>query len=249
MSDFISWRVVLPVHRILHIDASARPGVSGTDPRGSHTRRLTRRFIERWSAVRPMDQVTYRDVGREPPSPVTGAWIAAAFTAADRRDEVARQRLRESDRLTGELIAADLIVIGAPMYNFGVPAPLKAWIDNVVRVGVTFGFDRSRPGEPYWPMLPAGKRLVILTSRGDHGYDPGGRLAAMNLVEAGLRIPLAYIGLTEVHTVAVEYDEFGGERLAASIAAAEGEVDHLVARLAAECGRPEDVAGLEGSAA
>lgn len=114
------------------------------------------------------------------------------------------------------------------MYNFGVPSPLKAWIDNVVRMGRTFGLDRTRQGEPYWPMVPPAKRLVILTARGDYGYDPGGRLAAMNVVEAGLKVPLGYIGITESHTIAVEYDEFRDERLAASLAAAEQAVDDLV---------------------
>lgn len=219
--------------RILHIDASARPGLSGRDRHGSHTRRLSRRFVDRWSTLRPQDQVTYRDVGALPPAPVSGDWIAAAFSPSDRRTPAQHAVLAESDRLTAELLAADLIVIGAPMYNFGVPAPLKAWIDNVVRVGVTFGFDRARSGEPYWPMLPAGKRLVILTSRGDYGYDVGQRLAAMNLVEAGLRVPLAYLGLHDADTVAIEYDEFADARLTASIAAAEAGVDRLADGLAA----------------
>jgi FMN-dependent NADH-azoreductase len=218
--------------RILHIDASARSGLSDRDRHGSHTRRLSRRFVDRWSALRPRDQVAYRDVGALPPAPVSGDWIAAAFSPPDCRTAAQHGVLAESDRLTAELVAADLIVIGAPMYNFGVPAPLKAWIDNVVRVGVTFGFDRARPGEPYWPMLPAGKRLVILTSRGDYGYDAGQRLAAMNLVEAGLRVPLAYLGLHDADTVAIEYDEFADDRLAASITAAETGVDRLVDALA-----------------
>lgn len=216
---------------ILQIDASARPGISGVDPRGSHTRRLTRRFIERWQAARPQDSVSYRDIGQQPPSPVSGDWIAAAFTRPERRDEAARAQLAESDVLVEELLRADLIVIGAPMYNFGLPAQLKAWVDNVVRVGVTFGFDRSRQGEPYWPMLPPGKRLVILSSRGDYGYDPGGRLEALNLVERGLSVPMAYLGLTDTHSIAIEYDEFGDERLRASISTAEIAVDELVATL------------------
>lgn len=220
-----------PLH-ILQIDASARPGVSGIDPRGSHTRRLTRRFIERWQEARPQDSITYRDVGQQPPSPVSGDWIAAAFTRPERRDEAARTCLAESDMLVQELLRADVIVVGAPMYNFGLPAQLKAWVDNIVRVGVTFGFDRSRQGEPYWPMLPAGKRLVILSSRGDYGYDPGGRLEAINLVERGLSVPMGYIGLTQTHSIAIEYDEFGDERLRASIAAAEAAVDDLVGELA-----------------
>lgn len=220
-----------PLH-ILQIDASARPGLSGIDPRGSHTRRLTHRFVERWQAARPQDSVTYRDVGQQPPSPVSGDWIAAAFTRPERRDEAAQARLAESDVLIEELLRADLIVVGAPMYNFGLPAQLKAWVDNVVRVGVTFGFDRSRQGEPYWPMLPAGKRLVILSSRGDYGYDPGGRLGDINLVERGLSVPMSYIGLTQTHSIAIEYDEFGDERLRASISAAEASVDGLVTELA-----------------
>ncbi|HEV7327981.1 MAG TPA: NAD(P)H-dependent oxidoreductase [Bosea sp. (in: a-proteobacteria)] len=220
-----------PLH-ILQIDASARSGISGVNPHGSHTRRLTSRFIERWNEARPQDSVTYRDVGQQPPSPVSGDWIAAAFTRPERRDESARAQLAESDVLIEELLHADLIVIGAPMYNFGLPAQLKAWVDNVVRVGVTFGFDRSRQGEPYWPMLPPGKRLVILSSRGDYGYDPGGRLGDANLVERGLSVPMGYLGLTQTYSVAIEYDEFADERLRASIAAAETAVDTLVGKLA-----------------
>ncbi|GAB3127279.1 FMN-dependent NADH-azoreductase [Novispirillum itersonii] len=217
--------------RLLHIDSSARTGVSGRDRYGSHTRRLSQRFMTLWKEQRPLDSVTYRDVGVSAPTPVTEAWIAAAFTPQERRDDSQKAVLRESDDLTSELIAADLIVIGAPMYNFGVPAPLKAWIDNIVRVGLTFGFDRTRQGEPYWPMLPPGKTLIILTARGDYGYDDGGRLAGSNLVEAGLRVPLAYIGLTECETVAIEYDEFSDDRLSASISRAEAAVDSLVKRL------------------
>lgn len=223
--------IALHTLRLLHIDASARFGLSGRDRHGSHTRRLSRRFIDRWSAARPMDVVTYRDVGGAPPKPVSGDWIASAFCPPERRDEAQKAILRESDQLTAELVAADLIVIGAPMYNFGVPAQLKAWIDNIVRVGVTFGFDRARAGEPYWPMLPPGRRLVILSARGDYGYGEGGRLAAMNLVEAGLKVPLTYIGIRESHTVAIEYDEFADERLAASVATAEVAVDRLVGDL------------------
>jgi FMN-dependent NADH-azoreductase len=142
--------------------------------------------------------------------------------------------LAQSDALVDELLAADLIVIGVPMYNFGMPSTLKAWIDNVVRVGRTFGFDRSRTGEPYWPLLAdQGKRLVLLSSRGDYGYNPGERLAAINHVEAAVMTPLRYIGIDAVERIAIEYDEFRDERLQASIAAAEAEVDALVERLAA----------------
>lgn len=146
-----------------------------------------------------------------------------------------REVLAESDALVDELLAADVIVAGVPMYNFGPPAQFKAYIDNVVRVGRTFGFDRSRSGEPYWPLLTAQrKRLIVLSSRGDYGYAPGERIAAHNHVESSVRTAFSYIGITRMWSVAIEYDEFADRRLLESIASAEREVDRLVRELAAE---------------
>lgn len=222
---------------LLHIDASARPGRSDQDRFGSHTRRLTARFVGRWAASRPGDRIIRRDVGQTPPRPVTGRWIHAAFTKPEQREPWMRKALAESDALVDELMAADLIVAGVPMYNFGPPAQFKAYIDNIVRVGRTFGFDRSRPGEPYWPLLAdAGKRLVILSSRGDYGYDEGERIHHLNHVERSVRTAFRYLGITEVESVAVEYDEFGDERLRASLARADMAVDRLVDRLLAYAG-------------
>jgi len=225
---------------ILQIDASARTGRSDQDRFGSHTRRLTARFVERWLAARPSDRLVYRDVGAHPPTPVTTRWIHAAFTKPEQREPWMHEVLSESDSLVDELIGADLIIAGVPMYNFGPPAQFKAYIDNIVRVGRTFGFDRSRPGEPYWPLLSGqGKRLVILSSRGDYGYDKGQRIARMNHVEPSIRTAFAYIGVTDVESVAVEYDEFADERLQASLARAEAEIDALADRLLADARIPD----------
>jgi FMN-dependent NADH-azoreductase len=226
--------------RLLHIDSSARPEQSGRSPHGSHTRRLTDRFTRRWTAARPLDLVTYRDVGQTPPRPITARWIHAAFTRPEQREPWMQDVLAESDALVDELLAADLIVAGVPMYNFGMPAQFKAYIDNVVRVGRTFGFDRARAGEPYWPMLAGmGKRLVVLSARGDYGYDPGGRQAQVNHVEAGVRDVFGYLGVTDFDSAAIEYDEFADERLKSSIAAAEQAVDDLVSRLLQEAERQQ----------
>ena len=217
---------------LLHIDASARSGCSDVTPHGSHTRRLTARFVRQWTALHPETRVIYRDVGEKPPPPVTGRWIHAAFTPHQAREIWMHEELRISDSLVDELLQADLIVAGVPMYNFGPPAQFKAYIDNIVRVGRTFGFDRSRGGEPYWPLLAdAGKRLVILSSRGDYGYRPGERIADRNHVEASVRTAFSYIGLTDVHDVAIEYDEFADQRLQDSIGRAEAAVDGLVSML------------------
>ncbi|WP_338868627.1 FMN-dependent NADH-azoreductase [Myxococcus stipitatus] len=229
--------------RILHIDSSARSGASGQSPHGSHTRRLSSRFVARWRTHRPGDTVVYRDVGQSPPAPVTGRWIHAAFTAPSKREPWMHDVLAQSDALVDELLGADLIVAGVPMYNFNVPAQFKAYIDNIVRVGRTFGFDRARTGDPYWPLLTeARKKLVILTSRGDFGYGRGERLEAMNHVEPSIRTAFGYMGITDVDSVAIEYDEFGGERLQRSIAHAEDQVDALVARLLHEWTPPPHLA-------
>jgi FMN-dependent NADH-azoreductase len=136
--------------------------------------------------------------------------------------------------LVDELIEADVIVAGIPMYNFGPPAPFKAYIDNVVRVGRTFGFDRSRSGDPYWPLLTEhGKRLVVLSSRGDYGYNESERIHHLNHVESSVRTAFRYLGITAFESIASEYDEFADERLQASLARADAEVDALVERLVA----------------
>ncbi|RCV90187.1 FMN-dependent NADH-azoreductase [Billgrantia montanilacus] len=214
---------------LLHIDASARPGRSGIDPHGSHSRRLSARFVEQWQKVRPGDRILYRDVGQHPPHPVSGEWIHAAFTKPEAREPWMHDVLAESDALVDELLEADVIVAGVPMYNFGVPAGFKAYIDNIVRVGRTFGFDRSRQGLPYWPMLTEmHKRLVVLSARGDYGYAPGERMAHTNHVEPHICTVFGYLGIDDVHGIAVEYDEFGDERLQASLAQAEQDIDALV---------------------
>lgn len=224
---------------LLHIDSSARPGLSGIDPHGSHTRQLSARFVERWRQARPDDRVDYLDVGQHPPAHVSGRWIHAAFTPAAERAPWMAEVLAQSDRLVDQLLAADLIVVGLPMYNFSVPAQFKAWIDNIVRVGRTFGFDRALGAVPYWPMLAdAGKRMVLLGARGDHGYDAGGRIAHLNHTESSVRAVFGYIGITEVFEAAVECDEFGGERLAESLRQAQQKVDRLVDQLAAEPAGP-----------
>lgn len=217
---------------ILKLDASARPHSSDADAHGSHTRRLTGRFTRRWRALNARDTFLHRDVGASPPAPVSGQWIHSAFTPPAKRESWMLDVLRESDALVDELLSADVIVAGVPMYNFNVPAQLKAYIDNIVRVGRTFGFDRSRRGEPYWPLLTDyAKTLVLLGSRGDYGYGPGERLEHMNHVERSIMTAFAYIGITDVHCIAIEYDEFADSRLEASIARAETKVDALAVAL------------------
>lgn len=121
-----------------------------------------------------------------------------------------------SDELISELEAADVVVIGTPMYNYGLPAMLKAWIDQVIRIGRKFSFDLTRGDWPLAPML-FGKSLVLLTSCGEFGFAPGGIRAEWNHHDSHLRTLSSYLGATYVHHIAIEYQEFGDERHARSV--------------------------------
>lgn len=217
---------------ILQLDASARPGRAGSHEHGSHSRSLTHRFVTQWQSQRPGDTVTYRDIGGTPPSFIDQRWIQAAFASPEQHEPWMDDTLSESDQLIDELVAADILVIGAPLYNFGMPAALKAWVDLVVRMGRTVEYDPSTPAAPFTPLLADRPRhAVILSSRGGAGFNPGGELAHMNHLEPALTTVLEFIGITNVHNIAVENQEEGGDVLAASVADAELQVDALVARL------------------
>lgn len=217
---------------ILHIDASARPGIAGTDNHGSHSRHLSHRFVSQWQSSYPQDTVTYRDIGQNPPSIINHDWIASAFTPEERLEPWMKEALAESNHLVDELIAADIVVIGTPLYNFGMPAALKAWIDQVVRAGRTVEFDDTNPIDPYIPKLTDRTRhAVVLTARGGVNMAPGEEMAHMNHLEPHLATALAFIGITRVHYIAIEGQEVGGEVLANSVGAAIQKVDTLVEEL------------------
>ncbi len=217
---------------LLHLDASARLT-------RSLSRQMTRQFVATWTAARPGDRVIHRDLGREPPPAISEAWIAAAFTSEDKRTPAQREVLSLSDAMIDELDQADLIVLGTPMYNYGMPSALKGWVDQVVRIGKTFTFDLARGDYPLEPILN-GKTLVVLSSRGEFGFLPGGPRAAMNHLDGHLRTVSHYLGATQSHFISTEYQEFGGERHAASIARAEADVSALIERLLAPNGIGED---------
>jgi FMN-dependent NADH-azoreductase len=130
-----------------------------------------------------------------------------------------REALRLSDRLIDEVAAADIIVMGAPMYNYGMPAALKAWFDQVARIDRTFSFDLDRGDFPIESML-SGKRLAILSSRGEFGFGPDGVRSDRNALDPGIAACAHYLGVAPANseTIAIEYQEFKDERHRASIA-------------------------------
>jgi FMN-dependent NADH-azoreductase len=206
---------------LLHIDAS---------PRGerSHSRRMTAEFVEKWQREHPNDTVTYRDIGRNPIPHLDELWIAAAYTPSEQRTPELWDAIAISDRLVDELLAADIYVIGCPMYNFSVPSTFKAYIDQIVRVGRTFAFEPDDTVNPYKPLV-LNKKMFIVTARGDSGFSPGERNEKLNYQNPYLRAIFGFIGIFDITFIDVENDEYGGQKLAESIAAARNKIAELVA--------------------
>ena len=232
---------------LLHIDASARPGRAGQHAHGSHTRALSHQFVARWRIARPQDSVAYRDVGLQPPPALTGDWVPAAFTPPADRTPAQHALLAESDRLIDELQRADLLVLGVPLYNFGPPSAFKAWLDLIVRIGRTFDYLPARGQDPYVPLLADRPRTaVLLTSRGGTGYDAGGAMAHMNHLDPAVRTVLGFIGITDLHSIAIEGEEHKDAAFALSVTDAHERIERLVDQLQQ---RRADRAACQGPAA
>lgn len=212
---------------LLRVDASARLD-------RSITRQMTDRFIDGWRTGEPNAQVLRRDIGRRPPSIISEAWIGAGFTPSEQRTPDMHDALAESMTLIDEVRRADVLVLGAPLYNYGLPASLKAWIDQIVRAGQTFSFDLRRGDFPIQSTL-SGKSLVVLSSRGEFGFEPGGIRDGWNHMNPHLRTVatrLLGINAKDIYEVASEYQEFNDERRRTSRERALHDAAELGSRLA-----------------
>ncbi|NES96445.1 MAG: FMN-dependent NADH-azoreductase [Desertifilum sp. SIO1I2] len=206
---------------LLQIDAS---------PRGerSHSRRMTREFVEQWQQHHPNDTVAYRDVGRNPIPHLDEDWIAAAFSPPEQHTPQLQEALRLSDRLVDEFLAADIYVIGVPMYNFSIPSGFKAYIDQIVRIGRTFEIEFNDGGKVYKPLV-LGKKMYIIEALGDSEFQPGRRYETMNHHDPYLITVFGFMGITDITFIHVENDEYGENTLAESIANARQKITELVA--------------------
>lgn len=156
---------------------------------GSHSRKATRRLESQLRAKYPEAKIVHRDLASSP-IPHLDADVVKAFAAGGKAAEL-------SDLLNAELLASDLVVIASPMWNFGVPSSLKAWIDHVVRPGKAFAFTEKGPVG-----LVRGKRAILVTAAG--GFYLDGPMKAMDFVEPYLRAVLRFIGIEDVQSVRVE---------------------------------------------
>lgn len=166
-----------------------------TSPRGENSvsRQMTRSFVADWRGAHPEGKVVVRDLAETDPPHVNSEWLKAYFTPAEQQTADMKETLRLSDTLVAELLAADHLVIGTPVYNYNVPAALKGWIDHIVRKGQTLGFN----GEG----LVTGKKATVLIASGG-AYGEGSPIRDRDIATQYLRLILNVIGILDVTFVA-----------------------------------------------
>jgi FMN-dependent NADH-azoreductase len=186
--------------KLLHLDSS----ILG---QGSVSRTLSAEAAAAQRAAHPDLEVVYRDLATDPVPHLSGEHIAT---------------LPGGDVLN-ELVAADIVVIGAPMYNFGIPSQLKAWIDRIAVAGKMFRYTDKGPEG-----LAGGKKVIVASSRGGF-YGPGTPAAALEHQESYLRAVFGFLGITDVSFVHAEGVALGPEARAKAIDAARNAVTRLAA--------------------
>lgn len=205
--------------QILHLDSSILGDASAS-------RILSAAITDELRREHPAAVVVHRDLAVEPIPHLDGA-IAAGFRSpgVGDFDDATRAEHARSETLVRELLASDVIVVGAPMYNFSVPSQLKAWIDRVAQVGRTFKYTENGPVG-----LVQGKRVIVASTRG--GMYSAGPAAAMDFQEAYLRAVFGFLGITDVRFVRAERLSRGTDARSESMNAAQAGVRDAVSAAA-----------------
>lgn len=183
--------------------------IINASPRGerSVTRDLTKLFATKWIEANPDYKIHHREVGREPIPHVSELWISAAFKPAELRTEEEIDVLKLSDTYIAEIKAADVIVLGTPMYNWSIPSVLKAYFDQVIRANETVKMRPDDPTNPYRGLLKD-KKVYMLFSRGNAGYEKDEYYAHMNFQTEYLKTVFKIMGLTDIQEIALNGSAF-----------------------------------------
>jgi len=181
--------------KLLHIDSS----ILGDN---SASRQLSQELVQAWKAADAATVVTYRDLAADAISHFSAGTLVAAGTAAELRDAAQKHEAELSATTMAEFLAADAVVIAAPMYNFSIPSQLKAWIDRVVVAGQTFRYNETGPEG-----LAGGKKVVIVSTSGGIHAGQGTGIAH----EEYLKLVLGFIGITDIEIVRAEGLAYGDD--------------------------------------
>jgi FMN-dependent NADH-azoreductase len=204
------------IMQLLHIDSS----VLGTH---SASRTLSAEIVARQVALHPGIHVTHRDLAADAALHLSSAHLAA-WQGGAVQDAVLGADLAKGGAYLEELLRADIIVIGAPMYNFSIPSQLKAWIDRVVVAGKTFRYGANGAEG----LLSKDKKVFIASSRGNI-YAPGSPAAALEHHESYLIGVLSFMGLTDITIVRAEGLAFGAEAKEAAMLKARANIAAMAA--------------------
>jgi FMN-dependent NADH-azoreductase len=208
--------------KLLHIDSSPLGG-------NSVSRELTRRVVAEWRAAHPHTKVEHLDLAADAPSHLNVDSLGFRMGAnADGLSAVQRKENELSEKLVSQFLAADVIVVGAPMYNFSVPSQLKAWIDRVAQAGRTFTYTEKGPVG-----LAAGKTVIIASSRGGM-YSTNPALAGLDHQESYLKTVFGFFGITDVRFVRAEGVAMGEAAKKAALEAADVAIKAALAEAANE---------------
>ena len=166
-------------------------------PRGDYSisRKLGNRFATEWQSNHVGGEIVTRDLATTKIPYVDLPWIAGAFSSPDQHTAEHKAALNLSDEFIKEFLGADEVLISTPMYNFGIPAVLKAWIDHLVRLNKTFSF-----GPDGLKGLAAGKKVTVIIASGSE-YTSGSPLESYNLEGPYFRVILGFIGITDLTIV------------------------------------------------
>jgi FMN-dependent NADH-azoreductase len=199
--------------KLLHIDSSVL---------GPHSvsRQVSAAIVDRLRQTAPNLEVAYRDLSATPLSHLSGAHLAAAQGAAS-ADASLAQEMAVGQSVLAEFLAADTVVLGAPMYNFTIPSQLKAWIDRIVVAGKTFKYDAQGPQG-----LAGEKRVIVAISRGGF-YGAGTPAAALEHLESYLRGVFGFIGVTKLEFIMADGIQIGPEHREKALAGALEAVTNL----------------------
>ena len=191
--------------KLLHIDSSALGA-------NSATRELSAAIVARWQAQVPGLSTEYRDLDSDPVPHLTGQALAGKDAAAG----------AESERVLQQFLDADVVVLGAPMYNFSIPSTLKAWIDRIAVAGRTFRYTAQGPEG-----LAKGKRVIIASARG--GLHEG---APSDFQEPYLRFLLGFLGITDLEFIRAEGIAMSPQHRSDALAAAHAAIGEPLAKAA-----------------
>jgi FMN-dependent NADH-azoreductase len=201
----------LIMSHLLHIDSSILGG-------NSVSRQLTAQIVDSWRTAHPDTQVSYLDLAVNTPSHLSAESLGFRLPAGSDLTDAQKRENAVSEALVTQFLAADVIVVGAPLYNFTVPTQLKAWIDRIAQVGRTFNYTATGPVG-----LATGKTVVIASTRGG-AYSTSDAGNAMEHQESYLKTVFGFLGITDVRIVRAEGLAMGDAAKAAALASAQADM-------------------------